>query len=38
MDIINKNIGLKYIEETQDGYRLTPKGLDYANIVMMDFI
>lgn len=38
MDIINKHISLKYIEETPEGYRLTPKGLDYANIVMMDFI
>ena len=38
MDIINKNISLQYIEETSEGYRLTPKGLDYANIVMMDFI
>ena len=37
-DIINNNIILGYLEETSDGYRLSRKGLDFANLVFMDLI
>lgn len=38
MDIINKNIGLGYLEETASGYALTQKGLNFANLIFIDFV
>ncbi len=38
MDEVNKNIALGYLEEYDGGCRLTRKGLDFANVVFMDFI
>lgn len=35
---IQKNVSLNYLEKTDCGYRLTRKGLDYANLVFMDFV
>ncbi|MBP5181252.1 MAG: radical SAM family heme chaperone HemW [Clostridiales bacterium] len=37
-DEIKKNLNLGYLEKTDTGYRLTSKGLDYANQVFMDFV
>ena len=37
-DVIKKNLELGYLERTSSGYSLTRKGLDFANIVFMDFI
>ena len=36
--IISKNMELGYLEECNTGYRLTSKGLDFANQVFMDFV
>ncbi len=36
--IIDKNMELGYLEENDRGYRLTRKGLDFANQVFMDFV
>ena len=33
-----KNMELGYLEECNTGYRLTSKGLDFANQVFMDFV
>ncbi len=38
MESIKKNIERGYLEETPDGYRLTRDGLDFANLVFMDFV
>ena len=37
-DEVGKNVKLGYLEKTDTGYRLTRKGLDYANLVFMDFV
>ena len=37
-DVINKNLSLGYLEETSMGFRLSQKGLDFANLVFMDFV
>ena len=37
-DEIQKNLKLGYLEQTSSGYRLTRRGLDFANLVFMDFI
>ena len=37
-DAVIKNVDLGYLEEGGNGYRLTRKGLDFANIVFMDFL
>ena len=38
MDAVVKNVDLGYLEEDGNGYRLTRKGLDFANLVFMDFV
>lgn len=38
MRVILKNISLGYIEETDEGYALTQKGLNFANLVFIDFV
>ena len=37
-DVIDKNLKLGYLEETSYGYRLSRKGLDFANLVFMDLV
>ena len=37
-ELIDKNIKAGYLEVTGNGYRLSRKGLDFANLVFMDFI
>lgn len=38
MPVILKNISLGYIKETKAGYTLTQKGLNFANLVFIDFV
>lgn len=37
-DIIDKNLKAGYLEKTKTGYRLSRKGLDFANQVFMDLV
>ena len=37
-DVVSKNIAAGYLEEIAGGYRLTRRGLDFANLVFMDFL
>ena len=37
-DAIEKNLRLGYLERTPAGYTLSRKGLDFANLVFMDFV